>query len=132
MIFIAHFPDCEQTDFLLVSYFKYAVHANEKLSSCQARGLQGMQMSAAFYKMPLIYVPGEYSGPYAGMKRRRGDAKIPTEGPGARHCSDRANYRHLILWLPWITNLLFHNSLNVKHGPVGRREAVSCLTFNEL
>ena len=28
--------------------------------------------------------------------------------------------------------LLFHNSLNVKHGSTGRREAVSCLTFNEL
>ena len=28
--------------------------------------------------------------------------------------------------------LPFHNSLNVKHGPTGRRVAVSCLTFNEL
>ena len=38
----------------------------------------------------------------------------------------------LCMGLAQIMGLLFHNSLNVKHGPMGRRVAVSCLTFNEL
>ena len=32
----------------------------------------------------------------------------------------------------WRGCVLFHNSLNVKGGPKGRREAVSPLTFKEL